>query len=536
MEQIQLQRNAWAQFGGMSVTSILDRWVEIQADKTFLIWQPFEGPGRSWTYGQLAQAAQQFAFGLNQRQVKSGDFVLIHMDNCPEFIIAWLACAYIGAIPVTINTRSVAQNVTYFAEVMQPVMAITSELYAPMIHRACSASLPLVITGNVSEKLPKDRLITLFDAIYQQGTLPKIPDIPERDFAVQFTSGTTSRPKPIMWTNGNALWSGKSMSTNMRLRREDRTLLFLPLFHANAQITLLSSLWSGGSVVLQPKFSTSRFWNTVVQHQATWVSAIPFVYKALKDQAVPAQHPLRFMMGLERSPEIEKAFGIQTMALWAMTETLSACIVTDADQPGPAGTIGRPSPFYQVEIRREDGSLAGPGEEGRLYIRGERGLTLFKEYYKHPEITAAAFDASGALDTGDVVRMDEQGWLFYVTRAKDMLRVGGENVAALEIENSINSTGLVQEYAVVGQAHSMLGEVPVAFISLNEKGKALEEEAVKARITQACQQQLADFKVPKAIHIIEHFPHSTLDRIAKNKLREQLPEMVAEQPKKISNK
>ena len=248
---------------------------------------------------------------------------------------------------------------------------------------------------------------------------------------------------------------------------------------------------------------------------------IPFAFKALKGRPVP-EHKVRVMIGLERLPEAEQEFGVQTMALWGMTETTTACIVTDADHPGPAGTMGRPSPLYDVEVRKPDGSLAGPGEQGLLFIRGERGISLFKEYYHSPEKTEEAFDASGALDTGDVVRIDEHGWMFFLNRDKDMLRVGGENVAALEIETAISGTGLVLECAVVAQKHHMLGDVPAAFVRPNDEGKALSDAELSDRILAHCRDMLADFKVPRSVHIVEDFPRSTLDRIAKGKLRDQL--------------
>jgi crotonobetaine/carnitine-CoA ligase len=210
------------------------------------------------------------------------------------------------------------------------------------------------------------------------------------------------------------------------------------------------------------------------------------------------------------------------MALWGMTETTTACIVTDADHPGPAGTMGRPSPLYDIEVRRPDGSAAGPGEEGLLFIRGVKGVSLFKEYYKDPQKTAEAFDASGALETGDIVRIDEAGWMFFVNRDKDMLRVGGENVAALEIETAISETGLVMECAVVAQKHYMLGDVPAAFVSLSDAGKKRSEEEVGKQILAHCREKLADFKVPRSVHIVDDFPRSTLDRIAKNLLRDRL--------------
>ncbi|MCY1719948.1 AMP-binding protein [Prolixibacteraceae bacterium Z1-6] len=512
----------------MDVIWLLEQWVERQPDKTFVVWAPFEGAERHWSYAEMAGYAKQFASGLHARGVRAGDFVLIHSDNSPYFLTAWFGCAYVGAVPVTINTRSVADNVKYFAEVMEPVCAIAQPGYAKMVREACGEDTKLIVTG---EPITGDEVKGLefesFADIFSNDSLPALPTDPERNFAVQFTSGTTSRPKPTVWTNANALWGGKSMAMNMRLRREDVTLISMPLFHANAQITLLTALWSGGSVVVHPKFSASRFWNTCAKHGVTWVSMIPFAFKALKGRPVP-KHNVRIMMGLERLPEAEKEFGVQTMALWGMTETVASSIVTDPDHPGPAGTMGRPSPLYGVEVRKKDGSQAGPGEEGLLFIHGERGVSLFKEYYKHPEETQKAFDENGALDTGDVVRIDENGWMYFVNRDKDMLRVGGENVAAREIEIAINDSGLVMESAVVAQKHYMLGDVPAAFISLNEAGKVLTEEEVKNKVMALCREELADFKVPRSVHIVNDFPRSTLDRIAKNKLRDQLPSIESD--------
>ncbi|MFV7785877.1 AMP-binding protein [Shewanella marisflavi] len=513
------------QFRCMDVAWLLNQWVERQPDKPFVVWSPFDdSPSQSWTYAELSLAAKQVAAGLKKRGVSEGKFVLMHFDNSPDFLIAWFACAYLGAVPVTTNTRSVAENVHYFAQVMNPVCAITSADYANVVREACGDLTPVIVSGEMTPEAVATLHTESFADLACNEPIPELTRDPERNFAVQFTSGTTSRPKPTMWSNANALWAGKSMSTNLRLNNDDRTLLFLPLFHANAQISLLSTLWVGGTVVVQPKFSVSRFWDACVAHDITWISMIPFAFKALKGKPVPSDHKVRVMMGLELMPELEKEFGVQIMAMWGMTETLSACIVTDPFHPGPAGSIGRPSPFYDIEIRKEeDGRLAGPGEQGLLFVRGERGVTLFKEYYQQADHTAEAFDKSGALDTGDIIRIDEQGWLHYVARYKDMLRVGGENVAALEIETAIDETGLVMECAVVGQQHYMLGEVPVAFVSLSDEGKKLKHEQVSERVIAHCREKLADFKVPRNVMIVASFPRSTLDRISKKVLRERLP-------------
>ena len=514
-------------FYGMDVPSLLDHWAERQPDKTSVVWAPFDGPERRWSYAELAHEAKRFAAGLKARGVGPDDFVLMHLDNSPDFLGAWFACSYLGAVPVTTNTRSVADNVKYFAEVMQPKCAITDPTYVRLVREACGDNTPLIVSGQLTDEQTQTLNAEPVAAVFSDAEIPKLPVDCLRNFAVQFTSGTTSRPKPTVWSHANALWGGRSMAMNLRLRRDDITLVYMPLFHANAQMAMLAAFWSGGTIVVHPKFSASRFWDTCAAHGVTWVSMIPFAFKALKGRPV-SDHKVRVMMGLERLPDAEQEFGVQTMALWGMTETASACIVTDADHPGPAGTMGRPSPLYGVEVRKPDGSLAGPGEQGLLYIRGEPGVSLFKEYYRDPEKTGEAFDASGALDTGDLVRIDEDGWMYFVNRDKDMLRVGGENVAALEIETAINETGLVMEYAVVAQKHYMLGEVPAAFVSLSEAGKAFTEEQVCDRIIAHCREKLADFKVPRSVHIVDDFPRSTLDRIAKNKLRDRLPSIESD--------
>ncbi|MDK3075560.1 AMP-binding protein [Sedimentitalea sp. JM2-8] len=515
-------------FRGMSVTWLLDQWVERQPDKTFVIWAPFDQPARSWTYAEMAHEAKRFAAGLHARGVGGGDFVLMHHDNAPEFLGAWLGCAYVGAVPVTTNTRSVAENVAYFAELMQPAAAITQPSLAPLVCEACGPDTPMIVTGDPAADYDADALVaTPLAEIFSDGPLPDLAADHTRNFAVQFTSGTTSRPKPTVWTNANALWGGKTTAMTLRLRREDVTLLYLPLFHANAQVTFFSALWAGNTVVVHPSFSASRFWDTCAAHGVTWVSMIPFAFKALSGRPVP-EHKVHTLIGLAHLPEAEAEFRTRTMALWGMTETGTVAIMTDADHPGPAGTMGRPLPHYDVEVRKPDGAPAGPGEEGLLYIRGERGASLFKEYYQQPGKTEEAFDASGALDTGDIVRIDDGGWLFFVNRDKDMLRVGGENVAALEIETAILETGLIMECAVVAQRHYMLGDVPVAFVTLTDAGHALTAEELTELVLAQCRAKLADFKVPRSVFVEEDLPRSSLDRVAKAKLRDGLPKIEAD--------
>lgn len=261
----------------MSVTWLLDQWVERQPDKTFVVWAPFDSDARRWSYAEMAREARRFAAGLYERGVGAGDFVLMHLDNGPEFLGAWLGCAYLGAVPVTTNTRSVSENVHYFAELMQPACAITQPSLAPLVREACGHDTPMIVTGDPATDYDAAALgATPLAEVFADGPLPDLPADHLRNFAVQFTSGTTSRPKPTVWTHANALWGARTIAMNLRLRREDVTLLYLPLFHANAQVTFFSALWAGNTIVVHPSFSASRFWETCAAHGVTWVSMIPF--------------------------------------------------------------------------------------------------------------------------------------------------------------------------------------------------------------------------------------------------------------------
>jgi crotonobetaine/carnitine-CoA ligase len=238
----------------------------------------------------------------------------------------------------------------------------------------------------------------------------------------------------------------------------------------------------------------------------------------LGTQPIP-EHQYRFWGTGANILSIGERFGVQMVGWWGMTETLTQGIVTNPDHPGPNGTIGRAADEYEVEIRRDDGTLVSPGEKGLLFIRGVRGVSLFKEYYGNPEQNDKAFDDDGWFDTGDVIRMDEEGWLYFSDRDKDMLKVGAENVAASEVEDVIMLTGLVEECAVVAQKHYMLDEVAVAFVIPVDK---VPRDTLKDAIISHCQENLADFKVVRDVHIVDELPRSTLEKVAKNELRARL--------------
>ena len=522
---------------GRDIPWLLNQWSERTPDKVFLHWSPFDLEDASWTYAEFQQQVILVANNLAKSGVIAGDKVLIHMDNCPEFLLCWFACAHLGAIAVSTNTRSVARDLTYFAEFAEVSCAITQPTFARLLRSAAPKIKALFVTdGDVpdSEKNEFRPFSELLERSTAVAPMTRAAD-PWADLGIQFTSGTTSRPKAVLWTHANAVWGAQVNATQMRLRHEDCTLIVLPLFHTNAQsYSMLSTLWAGGTMVLQPRFSASRFWSVSARYSCSWASLIPFCVKALASQPVPEENHYRFWGLGAHLPEVQSRYNIQTIGWWGMTETITQGIIGDIDHPGPRLSMGRSSFAYDVRVTNEANELCGVGEKGFLTIRGVRGVSLFKEYYKNPEANRESFDQHGWFVTGDVVRFDENGNLFFCDREKDMLKVGAENVAASEIETIIMSSGLVSECAVVAQKHDMLDEVPVAFVILSEKIPRLlnevEQEKIKRRIIDHCVSNLADFKVVRAVHIVDSLPRSTLEKIAKNELRDRLPLIVSASP------
>lgn len=499
---------------GHSVASLFSGWAARVPDKPFLIWSPFEGDEVVWTYADFWQASGRVAAGLAALGVRPGSRFILHMDNAPEFLLTWLASARLGAVVVTTNTKCSADEVAYFAEKSGAIGAVTQAPYVDCFAQP-AASRPFFLVA------------ADFEQVLLQATGP-VPDHAAAaldEFSVQFTSGTTSRPKGVVWTHANAIWGAQTNARHFGLRHEDICHTVLPLFHTNAQsYSLLGTLWAGGTLLLQPRFSASHFWGPAVRHRATWASLIPFCVKAALSRPVPADHAFRLWVPAVALPDVvDGPLGIRTMGLWGMTETITQGIVGDPLRSAPQMSIGRAAPGYDIRIRRDDGGDAGPGEQGRLYIRGVRGVTLFKEYLDDPAATAAAFDADDWFDTGDRIRVAADGELFFMDREKDMLKVGGENVAASEVEAVILATGLVAEVAVVGQKHAMLDEVPVAFV-IPVPGAPAD---LDARLIATCADKLAAFKVVRAVHVVDALPRSTLEKVAKNVLRDRLPEISA---------
>jgi carnitine-CoA ligase len=509
-------------FESMDIRTLLDTQAAGRGEHPFLIWEPLAGKAQRWSYSAFVDRVRRFAAGLCQRGVIAGDRIIVHLDNCPEGLIAWLGCAYSGAVPVTTNSKATPDDLAYFAQHSGAVAVITQPRFAEMVAAA---------TPNVSWRAVTEGIDAGIAELTPDGYVPfsEIDGLPEQlplrlhdpmaPFGIQYTSGTTARPKAVLWSHGNALWGGMKSAQHEELGPEDVHLTYLPLCNTNAQVySVLASLWAGATVVLMPRFSASRFWPVSLRHKATWTSLVPFCMKALLNQPVPERHFYRRWGNAVCAPPFDQHFGVTTTGWWGMTETVTHGIVGGSLSANAPMSLGRPAAGYEIFVLDDDGKPVSLGEVGDLFVGGIRGVSLFLEYAGDPAATAAAFRPDGLFITGDRIKLGTDGCLYFADRTKDMLKVGGENVAASEIEAVIFAVEGVAEVAVVSMPHPMFDEVPAAFVLAAEACP----EGLLERITDACAVGLADFKIPKLIRIVDTLPRATLEKVAKAELREQL--------------
>ena len=508
---------------GQDLPWLLSFWAEHRSDHPALIWDPPGGPIRQWTYRELHRDVWRVAAGLTGRGISQGDRVLIHADNSPEFVISWLACAVAGAVGVTTNTKSVAAEVNFFIDKADCVAAVTQPKFASLVAEAGPGLKWIAVTaddgGDPAESSPTSAGGDAFDSLFAEEPFAGRPADPMLPFGIMFTSGTTNRPKAVVHTHANAIWASRIGPRNIDLGPDGRYLIYLPFFHVNAQSwSFFSVLGVGATAVLMPKWSTSRFWEVVQRQRITHISLMPFCIPALMSPDRPTSTELSVGVFGAIMPDWQRQFGLGVYAAYGMTETVIHAINGKPYEPLLAGSMGRVAHGYEIAVvDKATGRLCSEGEVGELWLRGTRGLHLFLEYFDNPEANAAAFE-DGWFKTGDMVMQGPGGNVFYRERDKDLLKVGGENVSAKEVEEVVAGVPGVASVAVVGKEHEFLSQVVVAFVI---KGAGAPDDATLERqVIDTCKGRLADFKVPRAVYFVDSFPTGTLDKLLKNKLRE----------------
>jgi crotonobetaine/carnitine-CoA ligase len=475
----------------------------------------FEGPSgdvHQWTYAEFDELVGRMASTLVQRGVGPGSAVHLALTNSPAFVAAWLASMRLGAWIVPSDPMARTPELAGHIERTRPVVG----LYA---HARSDAYLPAAGDMPVIGFDEADAHLTQLS----DDTITQLPALHLRDrAAVMFTSGTTGRPKGVEITQANYAFAGAVMAAAAGLRPEHRQLVVLPMFHANAQYySFASAIWAGASVALMHTFSASGFLRQAAEHEATHASLFAAPIRmilargATPVEGVRLQHCWYAMnISDDQFETLSGLFGCRPRQLYGMTETIPAVLTDEAANPLPA-SMGYVTPGCEVEVHAGDGSVCADEAVGEIVVGGEPGITLFAGYLDDPETTAASFDGRW-FRTGDRARRDASGRHYFDGRRADVLKVAGENVSTVEVEQVLAAHPGVLEAAVVGQPDPIRDEVPVAFVVAADPTRppSLDE------LVDWCEQRLAKSKRPRDITFVDELPRTSVGKIRKFLLKD----------------
>jgi len=501
------------------------RWrraVETHRERPFLTFEIEPGDEQSWSYGEFDEVVARTASGMAERGVGPGDVVHLVLPNSVAFVAVWLACARLGATFSCSDPRATAAELGAARDRLRPVLAVCGpEQQAAYSAVDTAASVPLIVTTSAD---PTVGGLAADDAVSVERPNTSEPGPADR-LAILFTSGTTSAPKGVELTQANYALTGDLMAAGANLSPDHRWLVVLPLFHANAQYYCFSAAISvGASVALMPSFSASRFLDQAVRHEVTHTSLFAAPIRMILARTSASSEPVAlthawFAQNLtgEEYQRISALLGCRPRQIYGMTETGPAVLMSDPDPACPE-SMGRVTPGCEVRLRSLDGGGAvASGSVGEIQVGGQPGRSLFAGYLDDPVATAASIAEQGEngfvwFATGDRAEVDEDGNYYFAGRGGDQLKVAGENVSVVEIEQAIAKNGNVFEVAVVGRPDPTYTEVPVAFVVPRFPHDAAGlAEAVRAW----CAEQLAPMKRPHEIHIVDELPRTSVGKIRK---------------------
>ena len=491
---------------GRSVRDLIDRQAETTPDKPFLI---DAHRGETVTYAAMQVAARSFAARLAEQGARPGDTVAYAMANGADAARVILGCLYGGYLATAVNLVSGAATISYVLEHSGAALAFVDETSHDLLTEAAKALAT------------PPRLVPASAEWFEGAGADIAPVAPDADGLLMYTSGTTGKPKGVVLTQANLLAGGGNAALAHELTAADRALCVLPLYHINGLcVTLMGPLASGGSVTMPRKFSVSTFWDRAREHDCTWFSVVPTqISYLLHHTEAPGPMPhLRFGRSASAplSPDVHAAFeakfGVPIIETMGLTET-AAQILSNPLPPGER-KIGSPGIAYGNEVLIADPAQAEVprGEEGEIIVRGPNVMRVYRD---NPDATAASLTADGWLRTGDLGRMDADGYVFVTGRLKELIIKGGENIAPREIDDALYAHADVIEAAAFAKPCDNYGQTVEAGVQVAD-GSALTE----AELIALCTSTIGPFKSPDRIHFLPELPKGPSGKIQRLKLAE----------------
>lgn len=500
------------------------------------------------SYAELAAQAMQVAQSLHALGVERGDHVGVYLPTCQEFLQAMFGASLIGAVVVSVNARYQPQEISYVVENADIKVLLTSNRFTENVDLIArvDAALGGLNSAN-TQKLNLDAYPELLavvslsgdtkDGVVNRQEFDRLADSVDEDEVhlrrlqtrlgsaaiMLYTSGTTANPKGCLISHESMVRSSIALGSRYQLTQDDKFWSPLPMFHIAAILPLVAIFDVGGTYLTAEHFDAGDSLKMLEREQVT--VTYPCFWVIMGDLVQHADFPKRDLSSIRL---MNANFAVQPeMVAQSMESAMPATVyVGTFGMTETAGTVttgriedsrqqrftrlGEPMPGLEIKIiDAETGEQAETGAQGECLIRG---YSTFMEYYKSPEKTAEALDEQGWFHSGDICSVDSDGQLLFHGRLKDMLKVGGENVAAAEIEACLQQHEAVQLAQVVGVPDARYQEVPAAFIELQD-GFEVDEQTLVAH----CKERMAGFKVPRYVRFVEAWPMSST-KIQKFKL------------------
>lgn len=494
--------------------SALERAAAEHPDSAFLRF-----PREEVTTAQLEERSRRVAGMLRSWGVVPGDRVAIMMGNVPEFVSAWFGIVRLGAIEVPVHNAYQSPQIEHVLAESGATVLFCDALAAERLRPVSAPRLRIVVVlGTTSLELPGVDVHDHEAAV--RGAAPvELPVLRGDDVScLLYTSGTTGRSKGVVLSHSANLHLARSNIHFMEWGPDDVLYTPFPLFHVSAKFTsVVASLLCGGRLVIDERFSASGFWDTMREHRVTGFNSMGSMLTMLFNQPPrddDREHLVDRCYGAACPPPLwerfQDRFGVRICEHYGMTEIGIATY----NRAGRVGSCGKPAPWFELRIGDDEDRAVEPGETGEILVRPNLPGIMLQEYWERPDATREAL-RNLWFHTGDRARQDEDGYLFFVDRAKDCIRRRGENISSFEVESAVNQFDAVAESAAFA-VPSDLGEDEVMIAIVPHPEAAIDLDAFIAH----CEARLARFAVPRYIRIVAALPKTPSQRIQKFALRE----------------
>jgi acyl-CoA synthetase (AMP-forming)/AMP-acid ligase II len=462
-----------------------------------------------WSYGRLASEVERLGRGLVQRGIRPGDRIALHMANLPELVVAYYACFRIGAIAAPLNTRFKTAELRPLLQRLRPALYIgQAALYsqvAPIDSSTLGSNCRFIVDGAVN-----DSRVQPWKGLFAErnGEPLKAALDTHAPAVLLTTSGTTGQPKFVTHTLATLSKTAESLQY-WDLDSEQISTLFCPMAHASGLFTMVACLQLGAPFVLIERFDPDAILDAIERHRCTWVLGLPFMFAALVQQQQATERDVNSLRTCLVAGDVCPArlqeqflstFGAPLRSIWASTEASGS--LTYSLQSGQVTRIARGAQVRLVD----DHDLPVPrGQVGELVISGAH-VTL--GYWAGP---GQIIDArkEGWYHTGDLMRQDNKGDLWFVSRKKHLIIRGGSNISPVEVERVLMAHPAVRDAAVVGVPDPDLGERVAGIVQFVESARSVNPDEILDFVTE----RLADYKVPETLEIVEQIPRNTLGKI-----------------------